>query len=195
MSELTPEEIERRKRILGQKEPLKVEIDTTQVSEEMEKLIRAKVEAEAKLKSGIEIDIGKDVIEKLKAKADELNIEYEEPKSREDFEALAYIVAKTQAEKGRSPPSGTVPLSPAQMGQELGGEDEFSSYSEMLDFIRDAENSQEKAKQEEAQQILNELWKKALKYQQETNKTLTIEQSEKGLVEEINERFRRRRKI
>lgn len=191
MSGLTPEEEKRRREILGQKEPLRVEVDTTQVSEKMEELIKAKVEAEAKLESKIEIDIGKDVIEKLKLRADELGIEYDEPKNREDFEALAYVVAKTQREMNRPPPSGSIPLSDRQMGQ-IAEEEGFDTYEDMINYIRDRASQKESEK--EANEILNELWKKALKTQEDTNKTFSYEEkSEKSIAEQINERIRRRR--
>lgn len=111
--------------------------------------------------------------------------------TREQFNEKLHNL-KIIREKGRKPPAGSIPLSSAQKNEDSEG---FDTYPEMIDWIRDKSHEPQGSEaQKEAELILNELWKKALKYQEDTNKNITIEQKEKGLVEEINERFRRRRK-
>lgn len=181
------------------KQPLRVEIDASGTVNEIEKLAREKAEAEAKLENRAKMEVGKEVIERLMAKATELGVEFEEPKTLEDFEALAVIVKKIEAESRRKPPTGSIPIAGNLKEEDSEG---FSDYPSMIDFLRDAENSQEKEKQAEAQQILDELWRKAFKFGEETKKSLSIEQpkelkkdnTEKGLGEQISERFRRRRR-
>lgn len=177
-------EIEKKQR--EAREPLKVEVsvDTT----EIEKIAKQKAELELKLKQEDALTI------KLKEDLREYNIDYEGTDFKNMNEVTPLIVALKEAKdaQNRKPPSGSVPLQ-GQISQE--SDDEFSSYEEMIDFIRDKSHEPQGSEaQKEAEMILDALWKKALQYGEDTNKPITISQKEKGLVEEINERFRRRKK-
>jgi hypothetical protein len=116
----------------------------------------------------------------------------EEIMTREQFNGKLHNL-KIIREKGRKPPAGSVPLSERQMGQE--SEEGFDTYEQMIDFLRDAENSSDKEKQKEATMILEKLYLKMLESQENTGKPYkSHEEKEKPLVEQLNERARRRRK-
>jgi len=100
---------------------------------------------------------------------------------------------KTIRERGKKPPSGSIPLEGQTFREST--DLEFETYPEMIDFLRDAENSTDKEKQKEAHEILEKLYLKMLESQENTGKPYkSHEEKDMPLVEQINEMNKRRRK-
>jgi hypothetical protein len=199
MSEMTDEEklaeIERLKREAQAQD--KTKIDVTVDTRQIQQQLAEKIEWEQRAKSGIAVDVGKQLLQKLLEKADSLGIEYEEPKSMEDFEALARTVKDIEKEQNRKAPSGSIPLSPAQTGNRETNEG-FDSYEEMISWLQDHSNrNYGSTEPNEADMILTELWRKYLTNQMKgSHPNISYERTtDTPLGKELNERFKRRKEL
>jgi hypothetical protein len=162
--------------------------------------------SEEKGKENFSEKFGSHMLETLKQRCLENNVEYIEPTDVSDVEALlsAVGVAEKRAEREAlrkadpigSGSSGQIPLSNQH---EVRGsrKQTFSSHEEMVNFLAEVEKSGSEEEKKEAHEILNELWRKtanAIKNEGAHIPTIEDKAGEKSFIAKALERANRRYK-